>query len=33
MASIKSDLVSYWFKQDEIHQATHVNHGPAFVFL
>jgi hypothetical protein len=23
--------VSYWFKQDEIHQATHVHVGPAFV--
>jgi len=23
--------VSYWFKQDEIHQATHVHHGPAFL--
>jgi len=23
--------VSYWFKQDEIHQATHVHNGPAFL--
>ncbi|MEO6561609.1 MAG: tyrosinase family protein [Nitrosospira sp.] len=23
--------VSYWFKQDEIHQATHVHGGPAFM--
>lgn len=23
--------VSYWFKQDEIHQATHVHQGPAFL--
>jgi hypothetical protein len=23
--------VSWWFKQDEIHQATHVHHGPAFL--
>jgi len=23
--------VSYWFKQDQIHQATHVHHGPAFL--
>jgi hypothetical protein len=23
--------VSYWFKQDEIHAATHVHHGPAFL--
>jgi len=23
--------VSFWFKQDEIHQATHVHHGPAFL--
>jgi hypothetical protein len=23
--------VSYWFKQDEIHRATHVHHGPAFL--
>ena len=23
--------ISYWFKQDEIHQATHVHHGPAFL--
>jgi hypothetical protein len=23
--------VSYWFKQDEIHQATHVHGGPAFL--
>jgi hypothetical protein len=23
--------VSYWFKQDEIHQRTHVHHGPAFL--
>jgi hypothetical protein len=23
--------VSYWFKQDEIHQATHVHHGPEFL--
>jgi Common central domain of tyrosinase len=23
--------VSYWFKQDEIHQSTHVHHGPAFL--
>jgi hypothetical protein len=23
--------VTYWFKQDEIHQATHVHHGPAFL--
>ena len=23
--------VSYWFKQDEIHQATHVHRGPAFL--
>jgi hypothetical protein len=25
------DGVSYWDKQDQIHQATHVHHGPAFV--
>jgi hypothetical protein len=25
------DLVSYWFKQDQIHQATHVHEGPAFL--
>jgi hypothetical protein len=25
------DLVSYWDKQDQIHQATHVHGGPAFV--
>ena len=24
-------LVSYWFKQDEIHQDTHVHGGPAFL--
>lgn len=23
--------VTFWFKQDEIHQATHVHHGPAFL--
>ncbi len=23
--------VSWWFKQDEIHQATHVHHGPEFI--
>ena len=23
--------VSYWFKQDEIHQGTHVHGGPAFL--
>src|SRR5215211_1593897 len=23
--------VSYWFKQDQIHQATHVHGGPAFL--
>jgi Common central domain of tyrosinase len=23
--------VSFWFKQDEIHQATHVHNGPAFL--
>ncbi|MEO5985123.1 MAG: tyrosinase family protein, partial [Ferruginibacter sp.] len=23
--------VSYWFKQDEIHQATHVHGGPEFL--
>ena len=23
--------VTYWFKQDEIHQATHVHGGPAFL--
>ena len=23
--------VSYWFKQDEVHQATHVHGGPAFL--
>lgn len=23
--------VSWWFKQDEIHQATHVHRGPEFV--
>ncbi len=23
--------VSHWFKQDEIHQSTHVHHGPAFL--
>src|SRR2546430_16474820 len=23
--------VSYWFKQDAIHQATHVHAGPAFL--
>ena len=23
--------VTYWFKQDEIHQATHVHRGPAFL--
>ena len=23
--------VSYWFKQDEIHQATHVHGTPAFL--
>ncbi len=23
--------VSYWFKQDEIHQATHVHGGPGFL--
>jgi Common central domain of tyrosinase len=25
------DGVSYWFKQDQIHQATHVHGGPAFL--
>lgn len=25
------DLVSYWFKQDQIHQATHVHGGPTFL--
>jgi hypothetical protein len=25
------DMVSYWFKQDQIHQATHVHDGPAFL--
>lgn len=25
------DGVSYWDKQDQIHQATHVHHGPAFM--
>jgi hypothetical protein len=25
------DLVSYWFKQDQVHQATHVHEGPAFL--
>jgi hypothetical protein len=25
------DLVSYWFKQDQIHQATHVHRGAAFL--
>jgi hypothetical protein len=25
------DLVSYWLKQDQIHQATHVHEGPAFL--
>jgi hypothetical protein len=23
--------VSWWFKQDEVHQATHVHHGPEFL--
>jgi hypothetical protein len=23
--------VSYWFKQDEIHQSTHVHHCPQFL--
>jgi Common central domain of tyrosinase len=23
--------ISFWFKQDEIHAATHVHHGPAFL--
>src|SRR5688500_8112494 len=23
--------VSWWFKQDEIHQSTHVHQGPAFI--
>lgn len=23
--------VTYWFKQDEIHAATHVHQGPAFL--
>ena len=23
--------VTWWFKQDEIHQATHVHHGPEFI--
>ncbi|WP_211482578.1 hypothetical protein [Arthrobacter sp. OV608] len=23
--------VSWWFKQDEVHQATHVHNGPAFL--
>ena len=23
--------VTGWFKQDEIHQATHVHHGPEFI--
>src|SRR5215469_14789736 len=23
--------VTFWFKQDEIHQATHVHEGPAFL--
>lgn len=30
-SSIYPDGVSYWDKQDEIHQATHVHGGPAFV--
>jgi hypothetical protein len=25
------DGVSYWFKQDQIHQSTHVHGGPAFI--
>src|SRR6187455_1209827 len=28
---IQEGGVSFWFKQDEIHQATHVHHGPAFL--
>ena len=23
--------LTYWFKQDEIHQATHLHRGPAFL--
>jgi Common central domain of tyrosinase len=23
--------VSWWFKQDEVHQATHVHRGPEFL--
>jgi len=30
-ASTPAGHVSYWFKQDEIHQATHVHSGPAFL--
>lgn len=30
-ASVYPDGVSYWDKQDEIHQATHVHGGPAFI--
>jgi len=30
-ADFPAGHVSYWFKQDEIHQATHVHGGPAFL--
>lgn len=34
-AGVRTDTppggVSHWFKQDEIHQATHVHHGPEFL--
>ncbi len=30
-ADFPAGAVSYWFKQDEIHQATHVHGGPAFL--
>src|SRR2546425_12760314 len=30
-ADFPAGHLSYWFKQDEIHQATHVHGGPAFL--
>ena len=27
---MRYQVVSYWYKQDEIHQGTHVHKGPAF---
>ena len=31
MTKIYPDGVSYWDKQDQIHQATHVHGGPSFL--